>query len=231
MPPKWPRMAPRNSNGPPGEAALSESERLEHTTSIALWDVPSPLTLHQRSNVKVGVKCADGCCLAGAEVAILDETGARVATASLRSVPWDGTKALYWTEIDLPGVAAEGAHIWSAEFAPQELPAPEHNIVHTRSSFRFSFQAVGPPEHCVTIRIVEEQTQNPVEDAELRLGMYRARTDRAGIAMFEVPAGSFELSFWKAGFENAARPVEVTGDLKIDVALSKAPAVEEPYWM
>ena len=211
---------------------MAQTERLEHTTSIAVWDVPSPLTVLRHWSVKVGAKCAEECCLAGGLIAIRDEAEEMIATAYLRSVSWDGTKALYWAEIDLPVMSRQGAHNWSAEFVPPAASASQDEAHrHHASSFRFSFLAVDPPEHTVTVRIVEAQTQNPVEDVELRLGVYRARTDRHGLALFEVPTGHHELSLWKAGHEAAPRSVAISGNVTIDVELSKAPAVEEPYWM
>jgi len=221
-------MAPRHSNALPEEAALATYERLEHTTSIAVWDVPSPLVIQRRSNVKVGVSCSEKCCLAGGSVAILDETGLRVATAHLGSVGLAGTKALYWAEVEFPEVIAEGLHNWSAEYLPPD--ASLRAVVHRPSSFRFTFRAVRPPEHRVTVRIVEEQTGNPVDDVELRLGAHRARSAN-GIATFEVAAGTFELCLWKIGHNVASISVEVKGNLTVDVELSKAPAIEEPYWM
>lgn len=218
-------------HGPPGEAALAEPESLEHTTSIAVWDVPSPLTIRRRSKIKVGVKCPEECSLAAASVAIFDETGTRIAAATLRSVPWGQTQALYWAEVDLPGVAAEGPHRWSAEFVPLAPDASQHTICHRPSSFSFSVQAVRPPEHSVTIRIVEERTQSPVENVELRFGVYKARSESSGLAVFEVPAGTYELSLWKAGCQAAPRSVEVNGNLTMDVEVSKLPEVQDPYWM
>ncbi len=210
---------------------MAEPRVLTHTTSVAVWDVPSPLVVRQRLNIKVGVKCKDGCCLAGNAAAILDETGERIASASFRSAPWEGTEALYWAEVDLPGVAAEGLHHWSAEFLPPVPDASQHPIHHRPSSFSFSFHAVRPPERSVTIRIVEGKAQSPVEGVELRLGIYKARTEASGLAVFEVPAGIYELCLWKAGYEAAPRLVVVGGNLTVDVDASKAPEVAEPYWM
>jgi hypothetical protein len=174
------------------------------------------------------VSCPEKCSLAGGSVAILDETGVWVATANLRSVGLAGTKALYWAEVELPEVTAEGPHNWSAEFLPPD--ASLQAVVHRPSSFRFSFQAVKPPEHRVTVRIVEEQTANPIDGVELRLGVYKARSDH-GIATFEVPSGTYELCLWKTGHDIASISVEVKGNVTVDVGLSKSAAVEEPYWM
>ena len=217
-----------HSNGSPEEAALAKFDRLEHTTSIAVWDVPAPVVIRRRSNVKVGVSGAEKCCLAGGSVAILNDVGVRVATAQLGSVGLAGTKALYWTEVEIPEVIAEGPHDWSAEFLPPE--ASLRAIVHRPSSFRFNFRAVKSPEHRVTVRIAEEKTGNPLDGVEMRLGVYRARSEN-GVATFEVAAGTYELCFWKTGHNIASVPVAVNGNITIEVALSKAAAVVEPYWM
>jgi hypothetical protein len=44
-----------------------------HTSSLAMWDVPSPVVLDSRFTVKVGLKCSASCPLAGATIEIHDE--------------------------------------------------------------------------------------------------------------------------------------------------------------
>ena len=82
---------------------------LAHDTSLAVWGVPSPIVIDHPFRIHVGATCSAGCDLKGKEIQICDETGASIARGNLGETPWDGTRALYWTEVDLVAPAREGA--------------------------------------------------------------------------------------------------------------------------
>src|SRR5258705_3914007 len=88
-------------------ARLRVPER-EHRTSLAVWDLPSPIVVGRRAKLKVGVSCPDGCNLSGTSVDVYNDTGQRIGTGSLGSTPWPATVALYWAELDIAPPEAEG---------------------------------------------------------------------------------------------------------------------------
>jgi hypothetical protein len=164
--------------------------------------------------------------LAGQSIEIRDETGAQVVSGTLGQMPWHGTAALYWAEIELPDPANEGACSWSAQFVPGGALAP-----HEGTSLAFSFLAVRPPEHGVLVRVIEKDTQAGLENAEVRLGVYKARSDRSGCAKMEVPAGTYDLNAWKAGYAAVAKTVEVAENLTVQIEVVAVPEADAPYWM
>ena len=104
-----------------------EPAAASHSTSIAVWGVPSPVAADGRFTVRVGVKCAAGCPLTGLPVAVRDEAGAGVGRGRLGAEPEPGTRALYRTDLTLTAPAREGVHAWTVVFAAAgTAPAPAH---------------------------------------------------------------------------------------------------------
>lgn len=197
-----------------------------HETTLAVWDLASPLVVGRRSTIKVGAKCSRGCDLTGADIELRSDTGFKVGSAKLGATPWPGTSALYWTEVDLTVPATEGPYSWTVAVQAAERESP-----HQQASSTFRFVVVKPPEHSVTLKITRKDTEAAVEDVEVRLGVFRAATDEAGSATVEVPRGTYDLTAWKAGYEVASRTVEVTGDVDIELQIVPAPDQDEQYWM
>jgi hypothetical protein len=193
-----------------------------HEASLAVWDVPSRTVTGRRFRVKVGAKCSAGCELTGGEIEVKNETGATVSSDKLGETPWLGTSGLYWAEVDLAAPAKEGVHAWSATLAS----AP-----HQGASSCFSFLTVEPPEHTVTVRVIDRDTKAPVQDVAVRLGVYRASTGENGLAEIETAKGVYDLIIHKVGYETSPRTVEVTGDVDVPVEIVFAPkAIEDSYW-
>ena len=214
------RFPPQNIDGVGyGESALLVSSQTKpHRTSLAGWAVPMPVRMADRFAITVGAKSSGTCALGGAKVEIRDETGATVGDGVLGDTPWPGTDALYWTEIELAAPLRDGMLCWSATFAASELELP-----HLGASAEFSFTAVKPPEHGVTIKIIARDTAIPLEEAQVALGPFRAGTDKAGSAYIEVPSGKYDLAVWKAGFEATSKAVEIAADLSVQFELTRLP--------
>jgi hypothetical protein len=197
-----------------------------HETSLAIWDVPSPLVVGRSSKLKVGVRCSSGCSLAGQKVQIHDATQQHIAEAAVGPTPWSGTAGLYWTELDVVAPDIEGTHTWTAEFVAANLDPP-----HLRASSNFTVNTVKPPDHRVTVEILQQDTKAPIDVSEVRLGIYRTVTNTDGIARLDVPKGTYELSAWKLGFDLVTQPVEVSEDLTIKLELPVTVEPEMPYWL
>jgi len=189
-----------------------------HETSLAVWAIPSPVATGQPFAIKVGAKSTTGCDLRGMRIAVCDEAGEVLAGGALGDTPWPGTSALYWTELALTAPAEAGMFTWSVRFDAAELEVPHHG-----ASSRFSIAIVSPPEHRLTVKVVEQATASPIENAQVRLGAYRAATGDSGIAELMMPKGSFDLDVWKSGYEAPTTTVAIDADVTIEVAVAAVP--------
>ena len=177
---------------------------MPHATSLAVWANPSPVVMGHSFTIKVGAKSSGACELQGAQVEIQDETGARIGVGTLGATPLVKTGALYWTEVDLAAPMKEGVVSWSARFAPVALKIP-----HDGSSAEFSFAAVRPPEHSVTVKVIEKDTGAPIANAQVRVGAHRASTDESGLATLETASGTYDVIAWKGGYQSPSMTVAV----------------------
>ena len=200
-----------------------------HATSMAVWDVPSPVIMKRSFAIKVGVKCSARCELVGRLVEVCDGAETRIGESRLGETPWPGTSGLYVAEVELAAPAMDGTAYWSARFAAVEAGLP-----HDEASAAFSFRTVRPPEHRVTVRVADKGTKAPLEDVEVRLGVYRASTDAQGQATLEMSGGVYTVEAWKAGYEMRTRTMKVGKELTIRVDAVLAPQEDsdgERVWM
>ena len=201
---------------------MSEPEdAAAHETSLAVWDVTSPVVIGRRATLKVGVSCSCGCDLAGTPVDVYNETGTRVGGGTLGSAPWPATSALYWADIEVAAPEAEGEHSWRVEATGSHGPATS----------MVRFVPVRPPEHRVTLKAIEKGSAVPLAGVELRMGMFRAATNDAGIAQIDVPGGTYNVSAWKIGYDLLSSTAHVAADATIHLEVTVAAEPEQPYWM
>ena len=185
---------------------------MPHATSLAVWGNPSPVVMGNRFTIKVGAKSSGACELQGAQVEVQDETGARIGVGTLGETPLVETGALYWTEVELAAPMKEGVVSWSVRFAPAALKIP-----HDGSSAEFSFAAVRPPEHSVTVKVVEKDTGVPIVNAQVRVGAHRGSTDDSGLATLRTSSGTYDVIAWKAGYQSPSMTVAVTEDVGVQI--------------
>lgn len=191
----------------------------QHKTSLAVWDLSSPLVIGRPAKMKVGAKCSAGCPLTDHEIEIRDQGGAKIARGGLGATPWPGTSGLYWAELKFPAPMTAGTHTWAVTSA------------HGEAFSNFTFITVQPPEHTLTIWLREKGTETPLPDVEVRLGVYRAASDEGGIARIELPKGSYSLSVWKVGYENFSTALDVADTMTVDIEIALEPEPAQPYWM
>jgi hypothetical protein len=179
--------------------------------------------------VKLGVKCAAGCCLSGQVVRVLDERGASVAEGRLGEAPRPGTRGLYVAELSLPGASAEGVFHWKGAFSGDGLALP-----HESASSVFSFRTVQPPDHTVVFEVREGDAGAPLEGVGVYMGIYQATTDARGRAELKLPKGAYDLAVRRRGFHGPSSSVEVDGErtfaIRMDV-LHESDPDEEEVWM
>ena len=202
-----------------GETSLPVRIRtIPHATSLAVWAIPSPVAMGEKFGIKAGAKSSAAVSLAGLNIEVCDETGAVVARGRLGAAPFPGTSALYWTEVELPAPAAEGLYAWSVKLAPGELDLP-----HEHASTSFSVSIVRPPEHRLTIKVIEKDTAAPIANAQVRLGVFRGATDQSGLAQVDMPRGVYDLNVWKIGYEAPTRTVELNRNISLEVEVLSVP--------
>jgi hypothetical protein len=202
-----------------GEASLPvRISTIPRTTSLAVWAIPSPVVMGERFAIKVGAKSSAGVALTGGHVRVCDESGTVVAHGCLGDTPLPGTSALHWIDVELAAPPTQGVHAWSVRYEPQELELP-----HESASTTFSVSIVRPPEHRLTIKVIEKATAAPIADAQVRLGAFRAATDRSGLAEVDMPKGIYDLSVWKVGYEAPARTVELDDDTVVEIEVVSLP--------
>jgi hypothetical protein len=185
---------------------------IPHGTSLAVWDIPSPIVKGERFTIKVGAKSAANAELNGLEIAVFDNSDKVAARGRLRDTTWPGTSALYWDELELTAPTEEGLRKWSVRFAAEGLALP-----HDGTAAEFSAMVARPPEHRLTVKVIERQSKQPIEDVQVRLGPFRGATDPTGIAEVMMPKGTYDLHVWKTAYEAPAHSIVIKGDLSIEV--------------
>jgi hypothetical protein len=195
---------------------------MPRATSLAVWDVPSPIVAGARFVIKVGAKSAANATLAGCAIEICDEAGDVAGRGVLSDAPLPDTGALYWADVHLQAPRTEGMATWSARFEASELDLP-----HDGATTSFSVAVVRPPEHVLSVKVIEQATAAPIPDVELRLGAYRGTTGPSGLAEIALPKGRYELRLWKVGFEAPPRPVEIGADAFVEIEALVVPE-EDP---
>jgi hypothetical protein len=202
-----------------------------HETSLAVWDLPTGSVTGGRFRIKLGAKCSASCSLHGWQVEVCDERGTKLAETRLGENPWRETSALYWAEVDLPAPAAEGVHCWTARFTATE---PNESVEtasarHTDACASFSFVTLPPPDHVVTVQVLDRESHTPVAEAIVRIGPYRASTDENGLAKIEMANGAFDLTVYKADYEALTRAIEVNDNATVGLELRFTPKREDAY--
>jgi hypothetical protein len=195
-----------------------------HDISLAVWDLPSPAIVGRRTVLKVGLSCPSGCSLAAAAIEIRDESGVAIGSGRTGSEPWPATHALYWVEIDAATPETEGSHAWV-------LRATTHDALHPPLESIVRLVAAKPPEHRVTIDVIEQGSGRPLGDVELRVGPFRSTTNEIGRAHVAVPGGTYDVHAWKLGYDLQSTTAQITGDTAIQLEVAVTPTAEQPYWM
>ena len=207
-----------------GEAAVRFSfKTAQHKTSLAVWDVPTPVVAGEVIRFRVGAKCTAGCDLSGHRIEIVDEAAGLVASVDLGNAMLAETEGLYCAEVVAAAPRDHALVRWSAGFAARGLELP-----HSAASTEFTFMTTPPPQHKVCVTVVETETQAPVADAQVRLGVFRVATDASGTAHLVVPTGRQRLFVWEAEHEIPEQFLDVDRDIEIVVEAKVLPK-ENPY--
>jgi len=178
-------------------------------TSLAVWDVPMPVTAGERFAIKVGVKSALGRALAGASVEVSASSGAVVASGALGDAPWPGTEALYWTSLDVP--------------APAKPEVTSYTVRCDGAETWFSVVAAERPGYTLKVQITERASKAALDGVEVRLGPFHARTDKAGRAALHVCRGAYQLQLWRTAHIAQPTSINVAGDVSLALTMVHVP--------
>ena len=189
-----------------------------HPADVVVWGITSPPIIETSFKVNLGVKCLSGCQLAGNLVEILNEEGKIVGEGRLGDKPWPGTDSLYWASVDVVAPPRESVFFWTARFA-----SIGSTLAHEDRAARFSFRAVGHPEHKVAVRVVGKTTGLPIEGAEVWAGPFQSLTDNSGMAIIELPKGTYTVGMRKEGYGIQPVTVDVRADLAVLVEADRGP--------
>ncbi len=195
------------------------------TTSLAVWDIPSPVVSGTPFDVRIGAKSAAASELKSCGVEVLRD-GKVVARTRLGEEPWPGTAALYWADATITAPAEAGVASWAVRFDAATLELP-----HEGTSSSFSAVIVPPPQHKLTVKVTDKETARPIDEALVRLGAYRAETGRSGFAEIDLPKGRYELAVWKVGYDIAPATLDFDRDTSIEIEALPVPE-EDPdaHW-
>ena len=191
-------------------------------SSLAVWDIPSPVVMGQAFDIKAGAKSAGDFKLTGRAIEVCDETGAVLAQGCLGDAPWPGTSGLYWTQLRLSAPDRDGPYAWTVRFAATDVELP-----HDGATSSCTVAVVRPAEHRLTVRVTEKDTSNPVDGADIRVGVHRATTDPAGLAAVDIPKGTYELVVWKVGYDVPVQSIEIHADRMVQAEAVVVPE-EDP---
>lgn len=186
-----------------------------HVTSMAVWDVVSPVVAKDSMKFKVGVKCSADCQLTDQWIRIYDQDNIKVATAQLGDKPWEDTGGLYWAEVELPAPAEEGFYNWQVKFLEPCLEIP-----HKETETSFSFRVVNPPECTINVEVLDRADKSPIQGASIILNPYRGLTNELGKARLEVTKGEYMLNVaGLSSYESYQTKITINEDICVQVEL------------
>ena len=194
-----------------------------HRLGISVWGIPLPATNGEEFTVMVGAKCSANCPLGGLSFIVRNAEGEKMASGLIGDDPLPQTTGLYWTEQTLVAPAEEGLHKWVVEC---ESLTPGLELPHEVSGNSFAFKASRPPEHTITVEVIDKDRNKPLKNASAFIHPYRSYTDENGIARVEVTKGTHELYVKMQDYSSFQTIVEVTEDMTVRAELFSVP---DPY--
>jgi hypothetical protein len=193
-----------------------------HKTNMAVWDVDSPVLKGSPFSMKVGIRCSVDCQLTDREIEIYDHQDILLTTGRLGENPWQDSEALYWTEIELQAPDDDGIFTWAAKFSEPDSESP-----HLESSMSFGFEVVEPPNCSLKVEVTDQETGLPINDVDVVLHPYRAKTGEDGIVDFELTEGEYQLYAVQREYDIYRAVIKASGNMTITAALVPSPAL--PY--
>ncbi len=206
------------------EAALQFKINVKaHKAAINVWGAPPAIGAGEKFAVKVGIKCPEGCGLAGREFEIYDHARKQVGAGKLGKDHWPGSKGLHYGEIELTAPPSVDRFTWEARiaWADEEMP-------HAPGSASFGIRTAPAADHTMTVEIVDKETLKPVGWANVVMHPYRGTTDAAGLVDLKVAKGEYTLLTSKAHYIAVSKALSVVADGKVRIELTQEEDEEDP---
>ena len=199
-----------------------------HTTNVVVWEIPSAIVVGERFKVKVGIKCAHECPLAGRNFEVWSHEATLKGRGKLSDERWPGTSALYVGDIELDAPAQEGLYTWTVKGPSTLLGASPSTseLPHAEGSVSFGVRAVTHPECLVTVEAIDQVSQAPISGARVVMHPYKAVTDERGVAQVRVAKGAYQLFVSQTRYLTFGVPVEVAADVTARAELFLEPVQE-----
>lgn len=185
------------------------------TISLAVWDVPMPVTAGEKFAVKIGAKSSSRRELDGYRVAVTDASGVLAASGALGQEPLPGTEALYWTMLEVTAPARQ-----ATEYEVRLIPGA---TIDEAVATRFSIAIAPKPEHKLRVTITERDSAEALGDVEIRLGPFHARTDKSGRAELQLCKGDYQLQLWRTAHIAPPQPISIKGDTSLELTMVHVP--------
>jgi hypothetical protein len=195
-----------------------------HNRHLVVWDVPSAVECGEPFEIRVGIKCEQGCDPHAWPLEIRDHSGRALLTAAPMARPWPDTEALYGLTAKLAAPEVEGLFAWEV-FAPAAATAANESAGtdeasadesrHAEINAPFSIRTVASADCRLTVIAVDRETQDPVPGATVLVHPFRAVTDPQGVAGIDLPKGRYRLFVSGNGF----LPRRLDGELSQDVTV------------
>jgi len=105
------------------------------------------------------------------------------------------------------------------------LPASR---AHQGSAYPFAFVTATPPDHVVTVEVIDKDSRTPLSKAFVTLHSsggfpYRNHTDDAGVARVSVPKGEYRVYVLKEDYKDSQTTAAIASDVTIKAELLFAP--------
>lgn len=207
----------------PRDAGL-EARADTHSLQLAAWDVPAATGANERFALTVGARCSAGCDMSGRELTLFDQNGNAVCTLPLGPAVWPGTEALYFVRAEAHAPRVAGNYQWQAKMAGWE-----GNSQHAAGSLPLMLRVVAAPEHEVTVKAIDGESQMPIANARVVMHPYRAVTDGDGIAKLKVAKGEYDVLVSGHRYLPYCVGIEVRADIITCAALDADRPDEERY--
>lgn len=218
------RLDPPLDDGPDGHP-LRLTVGL-HRPAVSLFQLPRGVARGDDFTLRVGIKCPFGCDPAGWEFEILDETGTQRAAGSVGQEPWPGTEGVCHAEVTLKAPDSDGWTDWRVRAVARDTPCG-----HAAHAVPLRVHVTPPADLRLTVRARDGETGAPVAGLKVVAHPHDAQTDAEGVAVLDLPRGSYRLFVSGRRYFPMRRDVVLDGDTELGVEMEQDRELgEEDLW-
>ena len=229
------------------DAASRDAAQTSLRCTLQVWDLPEAVPPGEHFEFTVGVKAADGRCLAGWWVGLFqgnsgigdrsDTDAPPIRQAPLQALPWPGSEALYWAKLQAcsPSLTAAADDSQLASASPQAavtqgwavrllpMPHPARSDLSgaaldlSTAVCEFSLPQSPATQHVLTLQVIDESDGTALPGVLVRVGPWRCETDNQGRASLQLAAGRQTVMLWKSGYAAPVSSISIDPDTAMPV--------------